>query len=566
MGRRPAALAGLKEGSMVGSDQSSSDSAAPSETAVRGQLDRILGCEDFAQSDRMRSFLKFVVEESLAGRPERLKEYTIALEVFGRDESFDPQTNTIVRVEAGRLRRRLERYYLTEGRNDAIRIDLPKGSYAPLFRATRPINATAPAAPEPAPVPSDAALAALPTGPSIAVLPFENMSGDSSQDFFADGITEEIINDLTRFPDLRVISRHSTFKYKGQHVDVREVGRDLEVRYVLEGSVRKAGDLVRVTGQLTDATDGTHLFSESYDRDLSTKNILEIQDDIADGIVAAVGQPYGVIARAGAREAKRKALQHLDAYDAVLRFYDYWVKGAPELHGEVREALERAIELDPGYASAWAALASMLLDEVRFGFNPRHGGDALDRALAAAQRAVTLDPENSMAYHFLFSAHFHRGELDEFRAAGDRAVSLNPNHADMLADYGIMLAASGEWERGRALTDKAIALSPTHPGWFHVAAVFDHFHKGEYEAALAEAKQIQMPDFYLSYMMVAMCCGKLGREQEGHSACDKLLELAPDAAEHIWDLLATWQLTEGLALEIADGLEKAGLSINKPGA
>ena len=552
---------------MAGPEPATSEQPAPSEAAVRGQLDRILGCEDFAQSDRMRSFLKFVVEESLAGRPERLKEYTIALEVFGRDESFDPQTNTIVRVEAGRLRRRLERYYLTEGREDEIRIDLPKGSYAPLFRATRP--ATKPraavleaAAPAPAPAAeTDDNVVALPTGPSIAVLPFANLSGDPAQEFFADGITEEIINDLTRFPDLRVISRHSTFKYKGQAIDIRDVGRDLGVRYVLEGGVRKAGDLVRVSGRLTDAMDGTQLFSESYDRDLSTKNILEIQDDIADGIVAAVGQPYGIIARAGARQAKQKALQHLDAYDAVLRFYDYWIKADPRMYQDVRQALERAVELDPGYASAWAAIASLYLDEVRFAFFPRRGVDALDSALEAAQRAVMLDPENSMAYHFLFSAHFHRGELDEFRAAGERAIALNPNHADMLADYGLMLAATGEWERGLALADKAIALSPTHPGWFHVAGVFDHYRKGEFEAALGKAKRLQMPDFYLSFMMVAMCCGKLGREQEGRAACDKLLELFPDASEHIWDLLQSWNLPEELALGVADGLEKVGLRV-----
>lgn len=539
------------------------DDAAPSEAAVQAQLERILGSADFAQSDRIKSFLGFVVAETLAGRGDRLKEFTIATEVFERDESFDPQTNTIVRVEAGRLRRRLERYYLTDGRADTVRIDLPKGSYVPLFRETQPAPTAQPATPESEPAPVDAALQ-LPTGPSIAVLPFENLSGDQDQDFFADGITEEIINALTRFPDLRVIARHSTFKYKGQRVDIRDVGRDLGVRYVLEGSVRKAGTMVRVTGQLVEAADGTHLFSETHDRDLSAQNILEIQDDIAVGIVAAVGQPYGVIARAGARLARSKPSQHLDAYDAVLRFYEYWVSGSPERHEAVRAALERAVELDPGYASAWAALADIYLDELRFGFNPRHDGDPLDRALDAAQRAVTLDPESSMAYHFLFSAHFHRGEIDEFKATGERAIALNPNHADMVADYGIMLAASGDWERGLALANKAIALSPTHPGWFHTAAVFDHYRKGAYEAALAEVKQVRMPDFFLWYLMLAMCHGQLGQDREGRAACDKLLELAPDCPERAWDYLASWNLSADICRQVMDGLRKAGLRVPEP--
>ena len=532
----------------------------PSDAAVRDELDRILTSADFAQSERMKAFLKFVVEETLEGRAERLKEYTIATEVFARDESFDPQTNTIVRVEAGRLRRRLERYHLTEGRDNEVRIDLPKGTYVPLFRAARPPAPAKPAAAPEAPEPGGDA-AARPSGPSIAVLPFENMSGDPAQDFFADGVTEEIINDLTRFPNLKVISRHSTFKFRGRHVDVREVGRDLEVQYVLEGSVRKAGDLVRVTGQLTEAASGSHLFSETYDRDLSAQNILEIQDDIAERIVGAVGQPYGVMARAGARLLRGKAWQHLDAYDAVLRFYDYWFNASLSLHEPVRTALERAVELDPDYASAWAALASMYLDEARFGYDPRHDGDQLERALGAAQKAVLLDPENSMAYHFLFSTHFHRGELDDFRATGERALALNPNHADMLADYGIMLACCGEWERGLELTDKAMELSPTHPGWFHVAAVLDHYRKGEYEASLAEAKRVQVPDFHWGFVMVAMCCGQLGWDREGRAACDKILGLAPEIGKHMWRQLAFWNMPQDLAEHVVEGLRKAGLSI-----
>ena len=540
------------------------DDASPSEESVRAQLSRILRSADFAQSARIKAFLGYVVEEALSGRGDRLKEYSIAVQVYERDESFDPQTNTIVRVEAGRLRRRLERYYLTLGRDDEVRIDLPKGSYVPLFR-TLPKAPSAPqAVPEAAPQPADAAVE-LPSGPSIAVLPFENLSGDPAQGFFADGITEEIINDLTRFPDLRVIARHSTFKYKGRHVDIRDVGRDLGVRYVLEGSVRKGGDMLRVTGQLIDATDGSHLFSENYDRDLTAQNILEIQDDISDRIVAAVGQPYGVMARTRARLARSKASQHLDAYDAVLRFYEYWFNHSAERHAAVRSALLGALKLDPGYASAWAALASVYLDEVRFSFNARPEDDALERALEAAQRAVMLDPESSMAYHFLFSTHFHRGELDEFRATGERAMALNPNHADMLADYGFMLALSGDWDRGLALTEKAIALSPVHPGWFHAAAIFDHYRKGAYEAALAAARQLRMPEFYWSYVVLAMCCGQLGREDEARAACRKLQELSPEAGDRLWDRLAVWHLHPDLAHQVAEGLRKAGLSIPESG-
>ena len=554
------------------------DSEAPGPDAVRSQLDRVLGSTDFAPSARMTSFLRYVVEETLEGRAERLKEYTIATEVFGRDESFDPQTNTIVRVEAGRLRRRIERYYLTTGRGDPVRIDLPKGKYVPLFRAAATVEEIGTAGPEQdAAGPSaqtgavpqtargpDTDEAALPSGPSIAVLPFDNLSGDPEQAFFADGISEEIINALTRFPDLRVIARHSTFKYKGQRVDVRDVGRDLAVRYVLEGSIRKGGNMVRVTAQLIEAADGTHLFSETYDRDLSARNILEVQDDISERIVAAVGQPYGVIARAGTRRSRRKKVEHLDAYDAVLRFYDYWINGSAESHASVRAALEHAVELDPGYASAWAALAETYLNELIFSFNPRADSNPLDRALEAAQKAVVLDPESSMAYHMLSNTHFHRAELDEFRAAAARAIALNPNHADMLADVGVRLCCVGEWDRGMELAEKAIFLSPTHPGWFHGAPTLDHYNKGKFEDALAEAKQVQTAGLSWNFVLVAMCCGQLGREEEARAACGKLVELVPDFGENAWFYLSAWNFPLSFANKIADGLRKAGLEIPSP--
>ena len=555
------------------------DSEAPGPDAVRSQLDRVLGSADFAPSARMTSFLRFVVEETLEGRGDRLKEYTIATEVFGRDESFDPQTNTIVRVEAGRLRRRIERYYLTAGRGDPVRIDLPKGKYVPLFRVAAMEAADRASEQEqasPSPGTQTGAMAprsargpetdevALPSGPSIAVLPFENLSGDPDQAFFADGISEEIINALTRFPDLRVIARHSTFKFKGQRVDVRDVGRDLGVRYVLEGSIRKGGDMVRVTAQLIEAEDGTHLFSETYDRDLSARNILEVQDDISERIVAAVGQPYGVIARAGSRRSRRKKVEHLDAYDAVLRFYDYWTNGSAESHASVRTALEHAVELDAGYASAWAALAETHLDELIFNFNPRQDSNPLDRALEAAQKAVVLDPESSMAYHILSNTHFHRAEIDEFRAAGDRAIALNPNHADMLADVGVRLCCIGEWDRGMELADKAIALSPTHPGWFHGAPTLDRYNKGEFEEALAEAKQVQSVGLSWNFVLVAMCCGQLEREDEARAACDKLLDLVPDFGANAWFYLSAWNFPSNFANKIVDGLRKAGLEIPPP--
>ena len=198
---------------------------------------------------------------------------------------------------------------------------------------------------------------AMPKGPSIAVLPFANLSGDAKQDYFSDGITEQLISELARFRGLYVIARNSTFKYKGRSPDVREVGRDLGVGYVLEGSVRRSGQTLRVTAQLLDAGNGAHLWAETYDRSLSGADIFALQDDITSKAVANIAGPHGLISQAGLAQTARKSPKSIDSYDCVLRAYVWNRVLSREGHGPLRDCLEAAVARDPDYGEAWAWLA-----------------------------------------------------------------------------------------------------------------------------------------------------------------------------------------------------------------
>ena len=257
--------------------------------AIRDQLSAVLDSVLFAHAERLGRFLRFVVDETLGGRADRLNQYAIAIDVFDRDETFDPAIDAIVRVEAGRLRSKLLEYYDELGRDDPIRIELPKRSYAATFRRrSGSVD------------PRSAADADLDHGvfahddqvrtteipePTIAVLPFVNMSPDPEQEYFADGVTEDLITDLSKLPGIAVISRHSTFTYKGASVTVPQVCEELGANLVLEGSVRKVGNKVRITAQLIEGSTGQHLWAQRYDRDL--ENIFEIQDEVNEKIVSA---------------------------------------------------------------------------------------------------------------------------------------------------------------------------------------------------------------------------------------------------------------------------------------
>jgi adenylate cyclase len=414
--------------------------------------------------------------------------------------------------------------------------------------------------PEPATetIPEEDPLLALPTGPVVAVLPFENLSEDPKQEYFSDGLTDDIITALSRFKDLFVIARNSTFRYKAQPVDVRQLNKELGARYVLEGSVQKAGDSLRVTAQLLDAKDGTHLWAETYDRELSASSVFAIQDEITEQVVATIAGGYGVISRARFAEIKEKPTEHLDAYESVLKhgayYGDYF---APTEHEEVRDCLERAVKSDPGYADAWASLSFTYLDEHRFNYNPRP--DPLDRALDAAQRAVAADPTSQWAHHVLAQVYFHRRELDAFFAEAERTIALNPNNAAILAEFGQNLCFAGD-ERGIAFVKKAIKLDPLHPTWFYLSIAVHHFERGEYEEALVAARKINIPRLYWPQIHLAAIYAGLGRQREAEAALEELHKLYPGfSIEILVEELRKYNATGATIQSYSAALRKAGL-------
>ncbi len=441
---------------------------------------------------------------------------------------------------------------IPEGVKRATRVPLEEAQPEDAERAKFPDGAVREAVHE-------AEIFALPKGPVIAVLPFTNLSGNPDDEFFTDGITEDIITGLTRFTKLFVIARNSTFRFKGTAVDVQEVGRELGARYVLEGGIRRSARQLRVTAQLIDTRKRTHLWAETYDRDLTAGEVFAVQDEITDRVVATLAGAEGVLTRSGAREARAKPTDSLDAYEAVLRTFSYWDRQSPIEHLEVREALERAVEIDPEYGHAWACLSIVYLDEFRNGFNPRP--DPLERALGAARKAVDLEPASHFSQHALAEVHFYRGELDAFFPVAQKAVQLNPNDCTVVAMTGLLTAYAGHWDRGLAMLEKAMALNPYHPGWYYFPLAFDHYRRGDYQRALEEAQRVEMPGYYPNHVVLAAIYGQLGREKDARAALENLLELFPRYGGRAREELGKWFRTGDMLEHVLDGLRKAGLAI-----
>ena len=397
----------------------------------------------------------------------------------------------------------------------------------------------------------------------VAVLPFTHTGADHELESFAEGLAGDIIAGLAKFPYLSVISRNSTLRFKGQAADVRAVGQQLGARYVLEGGIRKSASTLRINMELIDTQSGAHLWAETYNRELRDADIFAVQDDITDRVVATVADSYGALVRAMAASVAEKPEGEMTASDWVLRHYRYRQFITPGEHAPVRDGLERFVEREPKHAAVWAALAQMYVHEFCLGYNQRP--QPLERALEAARRAVHLDLTNQHGRTMLAFVHFFRKDIPAFRTTAEQAMEMNPRDTDTLGVVGLLHMYSGNFERGAKLVRRAMDLNPHHADWMHFALMWEHFQKGDYEAALAQVTRMSMPGLYWQPLSVAACCGLLGRKAEAAVAVQELLKLDKDFEQHTHERIDCWLQLSGFEERYLEGLRMAGLRIPELG-
>ena len=357
----------------------------------------------------------------------------------------------------------------------------------------------------------------LPDKPSIAVLPFANMSGDPEQEYFSDGITEDIITELSRFRSLFVIARNSSFAFKDQSIDVAEIGRKLGVRYIVEGSVRKAGNRVRISAQLIEAAAGNHLWAERYDREL--EDIFAIQDEVTQTIVGTVVGRLEYVAR---EQAEHKPPANLDAYDLLLRGLAHRLQWSPEDSRVAKDLLERAIELDPNYAAAYAALAETNFVQWFSGWHPNLG-DCFDRFCTLAERSVSLDDADSRTHTTAGYASLHRRDYDRARFHLERALALNPNDTRALVNMARFDLCTGNSERAIQRVKEANRLNPfAKHGWYHGMA---YYTARRHDEALVAFGSIRNP-VAMVHAWTAASLAQAGREEEATRAAGDFMTAA----------------------------------------
>jgi len=393
----------------------------------------------------------------------------------------------------------------------------------------------------------------LPDKPSIVVLPFDNMSKDPDQDYFSDGITEDLTSALSKISSLFVIARNSAFTYKGKAVKVQDINRELGVRYVLEGSVRKADNQVRITAQLIDATTGGHVWSERYDRPL--QDIFALQDEVVRKIVTTLKlqltvQEQGMLVR--------KTTDNLEAYDYFLRGLESLNRSTQEANAQARQMFEKVLELDPQYAEAYAFLG--LTYEREWGFQWSQDPQTLERELVLAQQAVALDDSLPLAHLALGRVSLWKKQHDQAIAEAERAIALDPNDAIGYWWLGVILNFAGRPEEAIGLIEKAMRLNPHYPPVYLFSLGQSYHLIGRYEEAIAAFKKVltRNPNLLPAHQDLATIYSGLGREKEAGAEVAEILKISPKYSLEVMRQILPYKDPAVLERQLA-ALRKAGL-------
>jgi TolB-like protein len=587
---------------------------APDAESVRAQLERILSHPLYDSSPRRRRMLRYLVEETLAGRADQLKGFGIALAVFDRDESFDPQADPVVRIEARRLRSDLDGYYAGPGHEDPLRISIPKGSYAALayWQDSRPAP-TPPASngraePPSGEVPFDHPLPAEsrpgPTGGTrtvlsmarkdaflalsvlllagiaalwfwqwqktsavtsvqlqalpVIVLPFGE-SGDNSDDaFLAEAMTQELIADLMQFSGLRLYTANASY---GQDpmMDSTALGKELGVGYLVRGSLTIEGGRLRVLADLENATTGEVIWSKTYDIEADPHDLLVVRSEVVADIATRLGQSYGAIKSDLLDRAENFESTGMESYLCVQRSQKYRRTFDTGMLDSLMSCLESATRKDPTYADAWALLGWLKMDSVRFEVMPPSlAMQKMAEALQATKHAVELDPYSLYALQALASVMYYSGQIDESEKVMSRALALNPNDPDTLVQYGWRLAARGKWDAGIPLVEKGVARTMSPPGWYFHALAMHKYLNGDYQGAIEDAEHSAKNGSEVGLAISAAASGQLGDTAAAQASLARLAQSSPEMMVDPSRVFRTHQVIDPTIEAMIDGLTKAG--------
>ena len=513
----------------------------PGKRAVRSQLERITASPEFESRPRSAEFLRFVVHETLDGREQAITQHTIAEAVFGRGEGFDPATDPIVRSQAGRVRRSLDRYYLADGVADPIRIDLPKGTYTPAFSPQKTAGRGTHSMATP-PQDTDA-------WPTLLVMPFRNQTACPEVDFVADGVAYDLAAQLSRYAAFQV--------FLATHASVNP-GVAPSIRFEVGGSIGMQGGDLGVKVHLVDRANGGLMWARDFSCPDDGAGSWRLSDAV-EATAAMIAEENGLVANRLLGEVRGQPIGGSEAYAAILRHHHYEATRSPQAFVEALEALQGAVEAQPDCALCWSYLAR--LGAIHWSLGLPGEAMPMKDAVTAARRGVALDPSSVPARLILSYALLLDDEVEEARKGVETALHMNGGSIFWLDAIGYLLTLSGNFEQGPELIRRAIQLNPYHRSACRAGLWLDALRRADGTAALEAARGYDETAVFWHPLMLAVALMEPGEVDTAVEEIRRLLELKPDFSKRGHWLITRYVKHDDLVRKIETALDTAGLAL-----
>jgi len=511
---------------------------------IREQLDRILNSPEFKATNTQKAFLKYVVEKKLAGQAAGIKGYTVATEVFGRGEDFDQTTDPIVSIQANRLRWALERYYLVTGKNDPICIDIPKGTYVPVFQKQEIITQV-----QSVPQSRGARSGYTGTWPTILIESLENLTGKPELEYMGVGIATEIALEITRYQEIRVVRQGVNRSRKDS----------CNIRFVLCGYIKQEMSGLKVIVSLIDQSTGIQIWGDAHRIDFNPAEMSGFEERIASGIVSKISCENGVIPKLLSRESKRIPPEKVTTYQGLLRFYRFLDDFSPDSFAGALAALEQGCINEPECGLIWSMLARLY--SINYSMELFDVQTPLDEAYKFAQKGLIFAPSDQRVRMVMAFVLLFKNELSAGLSQVDYALQLNPNSLISLENIGYLLTLLGDWEQGPLLINQAMSANPYYNVNVHYALWVNWVRQEKYEQAYEETLHFNQPLLFWDPVLKTASFGLLGRVEEAIQAGKNILACKPDFAERGRVLIQHYIKFDDVVQRVIMGLEKAGIRI-----
>ena len=529
---------------------------------IRAQLHEVFESKDFQASPRLKDFLAFVVEKTLAAKGQDLKAYTIGVEVFALGKDFDPNTNPLVRTEAGRLRSKLEHFYL-HNPGAKIKIDIPKGGYAAAFSKIDPVQKNH-GSTHPRNKAYSFSISKVPQAEhkaSIMLLPFSNINKTGCVDAIVEGLSSSMNIHLTKFRDLKIINYNQLAQFNSAFREITSKNLNVDTRFILCGSVQKDENIVEVHASLVDTTSMHNIWAEKFDAEVNSGSLFEVQESIAQAIVYRIADDFGLLHRTLLQEMTSGVSPASSIQEASLLYYHWTTTLTRRDFVTAVESVKKAHASDPQHVPTLAMLADLYASDHQWSYGKIN--IPLDHSLKMASKAANEDPSCQLA-HVALALNYHlRADFAKFKFCAEKALELNPSSTNTISTLGSGYAMAGVWDKAFELTSKIMELSSTCPGWCHFAAAMHKYLNNDFENSLIEAQKINMPENLWDSLIKLAAGGFLGERAICEKATERLFAIYPDFKRDKARIVCNSLPYENFSSKILEGIAKAEETIRR---